>query len=366
MVPENNVVLQSTEDDAIKRMVRDVKEVSRFIFSKKYILLILGVIGGVIGFFYAKSKKPIYTATTTFVIEGDNAPSLLSQYSGLASMIGMDLGSQGEGLFQGENLLELYRSRNMVEKTLMTPIEINKQKQLLVDRYVEFNELKNDWANAKNAQELLAVNFAIPTEKMGEKVLRTRDSLLGVFTKDLLKNNLNVNKLDKKMSIVKIDVSTTDEFFSKKFNEELVNNVNEFYIKTKTKKSLNNVNILQSKVDSVRSVMNGSISSAAAAIDATPNLNPTRQALRQVPTQRSQFTAETNKAILGELVKNLELTKMALLKETPLIQQVDQPILPLEVKKKGKLVHAFLGGCIAFFLGLGFYFFSYLFKKVLV
>ncbi len=363
MGTEFNGDLRSNEEVRLKRMIHDVKEMIRFIFSKKYILILLGLAGSIAGFFYAKLKKPIYTATTTFVIEGDNAPSLLSQYAGLASMVGMDLGSQSEGLFQGENLLELYRSRNMVEKTLMTPIGYNEGKQLLVERYIEFNHLKEKWSNAKNSKDLLAVNFQALTKEMDKKSQRTRDSLLGTFTKDILKNNLDVSKLDKKMSIVKIDVSTTDEIFSKVFNEQLVNNVNEFYINTKTKKSLNNVNILQSKVDSVRNVMNGSISAAAAAFDATPNLNPTRQALRQVPTQRSQFTVEINRAVLGELVKNLELTKMSLLKETPLIQQVDQPILPLEVKKKGKLLHAIIGGCIAFFLSIGFYFFSYLFKK---
>lgn len=143
------------------------------------------------------------------------------------------------------------------------------------------------------------------------------------------------------MSIIKIDVKSENEVFAKEFNEALVMEVNEFYIQTKTKKSLDNIVILQHKTDSVRAVMNGAISSAAIIVDATPNLNLTKQAQRIVPSQRSQFSAETNKAILGQLVQNLEMSKMALMKEAPLIQKVDEPIYPLSVERIGKLKSVF-------------------------
>lgn len=362
---EKHTIDNSKSEISLKGIIYNVKEIFMYLLSKKYIIITICLIGGILGFLYAKSQKIIYTASTTFVIEGESGPSMLSQYAGLASMIGMDLGSKGEGLFQGENLLELYRSRSMIEKTLMTSVTFENKDQLLVDRYIDMNDLREEWVNHKNAKNLLKIDFKKSRDSDSSQDVRLKDSLLGVFTKDLLKNNLKVNKLDKKMSIIEVSVSSSDELFSKRFDEELVNNVNEFYINTKTKKSLNNVHILQSKVDSVRGILNGSISAGAAAIDATPNLNPTRQALRQIPTQRAQFSAETNKAILSELVKNLELTKMSLLRETPLIQRVDEPILPLEFKKKSKLIYAFVGCFAAFFLSVSCYFILYLFRKSL-
>ena len=36
-------------------------------------------------------------------------------------MMGLDVGGSG-GLFQGENILELYKSRSMIAKTLLTEI----------------------------------------------------------------------------------------------------------------------------------------------------------------------------------------------------------------------------------------------------
>ncbi|PTS96251.1 lipopolysaccharide biosynthesis protein, partial [Pedobacter sp. HMWF019] len=96
-------------------------------------------------------------------------------------------------------------------------------------------------------------------------------------------------------------------------------------------------------------------------VDATPNLNPTRQTQRTAPVQRSQFSAETNKAILSELVKNLEMSKISLRKETPLIQVIDVPIFPLQKEKFSKLKGIVLGGALAGFLTL----FILLFKKIL-
>ncbi|HVX49201.1 MAG TPA: hypothetical protein VHB48_03555, partial [Chitinophagaceae bacterium] len=52
----------------------------------------------------------------------------------------------------------------------------------------------------------------------------------------------------------------------------------------------------------------------------------------------------------GELLKNLELAKFNLLKETPVVQVLDEPILPLEKVKLGKMITgiitAFLFGFI--------------------
>src|SRR5690606_11077352 len=111
----------------------------------------------------------------------------------------------------------------------------------------------------------------------------------------------------------------------------------EFYRQTKTKKTVDNIAILEKKADSDRAVMTGAIYDAVQASDITPNINPTRQVQRVVPSQKAQFSAEANKAVLTQLQQNLELAKMALLQEQPLIQLVDQPVFPLKVNRIGKV-----------------------------
>lgn len=346
MEPTNTPYTTTSQDDEIslKELILKLREWFRYLLSKWFIILIAGIIGGALGFLYAYNKKPVYTAACTFVLEEGGASGGLGQYAGIASMVGIDLGGSGGGIFQGDNIIELYKSRSMIVKTLLSEVEIDGRKTLLIDRYIDFNELRKAWSEKP---ELKDIQFKL---EPGETFTRIQDSVMSSIVTDINKNYLNVAKPNKKLSIIKVEVKAMDELFAKYFNDEIVKNVNDFYVQTKTKKSLDNVAILQQKTDSVRAVMNGAVYTAVAVSDATPNLNPTRQVQRVVPMQRAQISVETNKAILEELVKNLELSKMSLRQETPLIQVVDQPVFPLVKEKFGKAKGIILGGIIAGFV----------------
>lgn len=334
---------------SLSELILKIREWWRYLWRKKWTIIIAGIVGGILGFGYAYIKKPVYTATTTFVLESGEKGGGLGAYAGVASMMGIDLGGGGGGIFQGDNILELYKSRTMVEKTLFSQLD-NTSNTTLIEHYIEINKLREGW---EERPELKKMTFKAldPKNNVADfKMKRLKDSIIGKIVEDIVKGSLSVAKPDKKLSIIKVDVKFGDEIFAKRFNEELVKNVNDFYVQTKTKKSLDNVTILQHKTDSVRAVMNGAIYSAAVVADATPNLNPTRQVQRAAPVQRAQFSAETNKAVLAEMVKNLEMSKIALMKEAPLIQVVDEPIYPLSKERLGKAKAVIIGGIIIGFL----------------
>lgn len=344
----------NSDEISLKQLIIQIQDLGRYFLSKRLVIILFLLAGGGLGLGYSYFKKPIYTATTTFVLEDEKGTGL-GGLAGLASIAGVDLGTGGGGIFQGENILQLYRSRTMLEQTLLSTVDFDGKKQMLVDRFIEFNELKKKW---EDKPELVNLRFSEDTATKNGLRFRTpnrlRDSILGIIVLNLNENYLSVAKPDKKVSTIQVSVTAKDELFAKAFNDELVKKVNEFYINTKTKKTLQNVRILQHKTDSVRAVMNGAIYTAVAVIDATPNLNPTRQIKRMAPSQTAQFSAETNKAILAEMVKNLEMTKMSLLKETPLIQVIDQPVFPLTRdrlgKIKGTVFGMILGGFIISFI----------------
>lgn len=328
------------DEISLKELILKIHDWWKYLLSKWLIIVAFGLLGAVLGLVYAILQKPVYTASTTFVLEDEKGSGGIGNLAGLASMAGIDVGGGG-GIFQGDNILSLYKSRTMLEQTLLTSVSIDGKPQLLVDRYIAFNHLRKKWE-----EKTALSNLKFKAHTLQTAPNRLRDSVLGEIVTDLNKNYLSVAKPDKKLSTIQVDVKAKDEVFAKAFNDALVKTVNEFYINSKTKKTLKNVQILQHKTDSVRAVMNGAIYTAVAVADATPNLNPTRQVQRVAPAQKAQFSAETNKSILAEMVKNLEMTKMALLKETPLIQVVDQPIYPLKKEKLGKLKSIVLGGIL--------------------
>lgn len=186
-----------------------------------------------------------------------------------------------------------------------------------------------------------------------ENQLRSRkeDSVLQKICLSISKS-LQIEKVDKKSDIISVQYRSGNELFAKIFVEELVNNVISYYIDYKVKKTKQNVTILQRQADSVRNLINGNIVDIAVSSDL--NVNPTRQIVR-TGIQRKQVDAQVNGALYTELVKNLELSKLSLRKETPLVQIIDSPMLPLEKKKKGRLLTGIVFGFLGCFLTLCYY-----------
>lgn len=338
------------ESNSLKDLILNIRDWIRYFLSKKYIIILFGLLGGGLGFTYAWLKKPVYTATTSFVLETGGNKGALASYAGIASAFGIDVGSGG-GLFEGENILELYRSRNMISRALLSEASFNGKKQLLIDRYIDFKKYKNKW---RKIERLKNIRFVASNVYDNDEQQLLHDSIISVIVKKINKENLYVDKIDKKLNIIEAKIQSEDELFSKVFNEVLVKNVNQFYLETKTKKQLQTILVLQEKTDSVRRLLIGSINKAASVADATPNQNLTRLSQKVVPMQSAAANVEISKEILGSLLQNLELNKIALQNEKPLIQLVDTPILPLEKKRPGKLICLILGVFLAEFIAICF------------
>jgi hypothetical protein len=335
---------QPDEEISLKELIAKFSELYHYVLSRWKSILLAGCLGALLGLGYSFIKKPVYKAEFSFVLEDEKSGGLGGALS-LASQFGLDIGGAGGGgAFAGDNLIQLMKSRTMVQQALLSPVIINGKQESLLNYYINFNHLRDDWANKP---QLSRITF--PIHANSAKFNRQQDSILTDLHKDLIKNFLSVTKFDKKLSVINVEVKSTNELFAKSFAEALVTQVSRFYVDTKTQKSAKNVAILQHQADSVRQRLNAAIGGVALANDANPNLNPTMQVLR-VPSQQRQVDVQANTAILTELVKNLELAKLALRRETPLIQVIDKPILPLEVDKVGKLKGLVLGAFLAGFL----------------
>ena len=80
----------------------------------------------------------------------------------------------------------------------------------------------------------------------------------------------------------------------------------------------------------------------------------------------AQYSRQSNTAVLTNLVVQLELAKITLRKETPLIQILDKPIFPLERIKIGKAKSAVIGGFVFGFLTIIILISQSLYKKMML
>lgn len=331
------------DEITLKELLLKVQDWISYVVSRWKIVLLAGIIGAGLGLAYSLSKKPIYTATLSFALEDEKSGSLGGAL-GLASQFGLDLGGGGGSIFTGSNLNELFKSRSMVEQTLLSPVLLNGKTISLAEMYIQNNDWRQKW---KGQSKLATIQF-LPNGKR-DYFTRVHDSILGVVYADLLGNGLSVGQRDKKIAIINIDVSSSNELFALYFIEALVKQVSDFYVATKSKKARVNMDILERQTDSIRRELNGAITGVAIANDNTFGLNPAMN-VRRAPSARRQVDVQANTAILTELVKQTELAKVTLRKETPLIQVIDSPILPLKKEKFGRLKGLVLGGFLAVFV----------------
>ena len=302
----------------LREVIRNLQDWGRFFLSQWKLLLGAGLVGAGLGAVISQVKDPVFHAETSFVLEEEGMGGI-GQMSGIANLLGVNIGGlPTNGLFQGDNIMELYRSDRMLEETLLSPFDSS---ILLVERFIQTEELEKKWSSD--------VDFAsLDFSKKLEEATVTQDSVVKEIVKLIREKQLSVIKPDRKLSIIQVSVSSKDESFAKVFNETLVTKVNAFYFETKTKKTGENLRILQGQADSVRAILNQSIGALAYAQDRIPNANPLLSSAT-VDGRLKQVDVQSSAAVFQEIVKNLEVAKINHRINSPLIQIIDAPKLPL-------------------------------------
>ena len=300
-----------------------VKSVIAYLWRFKFLIMGVGLLFALGGYFKVQMAKPSYTASLTFALEQGDATGGLGS---LASQFGLNIGgSAGSGL-GGDNLLGLMKSPAIIERVLKTQPHGSK---VLIDQYVETNpKLKARWAE----RNLLPYACCSPA----------RDSALNWIIDELLENELTVVKTDKKQSFVRVTYSGHDEVFTKNFVEVLTQEATEFYVQTKMANANKNILNLQLRVDSVRVELRKALVGAGAAQDQLFLVGSSAK----TTSIEKQMTLTTLSTLYGELVKNLELSRTLASREEPLITIIDLPRYPLrehDAAFKASLIGGFLG-----------------------
>ena len=108
------------DEVSLKELIIKGKDWFSYLWGYKWRIFIAGIIGGALGFTYAKFfTKPSYTSTVSFTMEQKNGSG--GALGGLASSLGLgDISaSSGSGMFGGENVLFLMKSNRIIHQSLI-------------------------------------------------------------------------------------------------------------------------------------------------------------------------------------------------------------------------------------------------------
>ena len=327
---------EPSDEISLAELYLKAKQAISFLWKRKLLILSLSFLGSVAGYFYAKMKTPEYAANLTFALEeADKSGGL----SGLASQFGLSMGGSAGGMFSGDNLLSLMKSRKVLEEVLLSPVEINGKPTLLIDQYISTSQgMVKKWKKK-------ALFPFVPQAPL----TFAQDSALGTVIK-VLQKTVTVAKTDKKLSIVSIGYTGHDEQFTYHFTNQLADITTAFYLETKTSKTIINLNKLARRTDSVQAALEQEMAGYASQQDQNQFVVVSAA---KVSGMKKQLKVTMLTTLYGELVKNLELQKTLAAREEPLIQIIDRPHFPLLVRKS-KLQAALVGGFLMGFLTVSF------------
>ena len=315
----------------------------KFNYLKKrwWIFLLTGLLAGTAGFIYASLQKASYKSRLTFALDDGSAGE--SSFTSLASQFGLSIGGSNN-IFQGDNIIEIMRSRRMVETILLSVDTFNNKPYRIIEYYMDVND--RDAFHKKVA----AVHF--PVNQSTGTFTYLQDSVLKLMYERVVATNLTVDKPDRKYNIFELNIKTPDEKLSHDMTIRLLQEANTFYTELKTKKASNTLAALENRIESVKSGLYGSISNRANVKDA--NVNPVFEQ-SQVPVMKEHTNIELYSTAYAEMFKNLEIARFQYLVNTPILQIIDDANYPMEKIKPKRSLYALAFCLSATFLLLVFF-----------
>jgi uncharacterized protein involved in exopolysaccharide biosynthesis len=337
----------------LKDILIKLSEYKTYLFRKKFTIIFVSGFFFMFGIVYALYSDKKYTAELTFVVEDQQqGGGALGSMTGIASQFGFDIGGSSSTTFSQNNILEFLKSRGVVEAALMQNRKVNKIEDLLIEHYLHLNKIKDLW---KADKDLSPVSFH-------GKLTQDNDSVSGGIWKNIIEDKLVVELQSDEANIINLSYTSVDDEFAKMFVETLIEQMSKMYISHQTAQSSNTLDFLSSRADSVFIELEMAEEEFAKVKDINQRIVKASGRLKELQLMRN---VEVLNTMYLEIVKNLEISKLTLLNQTPIIQIIDKPILPLQVEENSKtflgLLAAFLGG----FLSLAFFVFRKLFKDAL-
>lgn len=329
---------KNQNDKSLIDIFRNIKDTYHLLLKKWVIITICGLGGGLLGLLASFILKPTYEAKLSFALVEKSAGGGLADLASTFGLSGFLGGNQSA--FSGDNLLEIMKSKYAIEKTLLTPVEFNGKTKNLIEVYIDYNNLRKKWAG--NTKKPYLKDLSYPAGQERETFTRVQDSILFMIYEKIRKNkDLIVVRKDKRVDIVNISFFSKNEQFSKLFIENLIDQTYRFYKESKTAQNLTNIRMMEHTADSIRNLYDAAMYKGAE-ISAI-NINPAFQTA-VVPRLKQESDAKLYGTVYAEVLKNLETLKLDMARETPIMQIIDMPRLPLEKKRLGHIMGVLLGG----------------------
>jgi hypothetical protein len=324
------------------------------LIKKWWWFLITGIVFGIVGIYYTSTKKPVYESRLTFALDAGSDNGGLSGALNLAAQFGFGFGSGGS-MFDGDNIIEIIKSRRIIESVLLSSENFKGKPVTLIDYYLELSGTRKRFD-----EKPLLKNINFPVGLQSSQFTYLQDSILNSIFLEFSSDNIIADRPDKKLSIYELRVKTADEKLSKIFTDRLIESASAFYTEITSKKDRETLEILEQRVGSLKDNVGTSVDIKAAIQDANVNA---AFAAAQAQGIKQQFNMQAYGEAYKEMFKTLEMARYQYLKKIPLLQIIDKADYPMKRVKPSKIRGGLLFSVIGCILLLAVLSASLFFKK---
>ncbi|MES2590508.1 MAG: hypothetical protein V4608_01400 [Bacteroidota bacterium] len=326
-------------------VITSTKEFYAELKKRWFAVIVVICISSVLGLAVAFRSKPKYIAATTMMLESSKGGGSMTGALALASQFGLMSGGTAATINE-DKLLEIIKAETIIKTALFQQATIDGSTDILANHFIDLFGYKKLWED----NDSLKI-FRFKNSKENLSVME--NSVFKMFYGQIVQTFMKTDK--SKSGIITITTTTSSEPFSKKFNEYLVNAVTSFYIDRITEKGRVNVDIVQKRVDSISGALRDAEFTLARWKDASNQLVKAQGMINEIRLRRN---LEVNNSIYIEGIKQLELSKFALLEQTPFLQIIDQPAFPLKTTGRISPVKGIIIGFVLGVLLAGLYVFA--------
>jgi len=300
-------------------------------------ILIVSILFGLAGWFYAKQLPEYYAANILFILSSSDKQQ--SQDNLIAQQLGLgQKGSNEEGLYTVQNFLGLLVHSKMIRETLLLPYP-TENTHTFASKYMSLA--------GENERGIFTIKEPFnPINKEQISLLRS--------LAEQIRPALVVKPAEDGTSFTQFSGRFENEEFAKYFTESLLNYTLSFYVEGKTKEIKNNIKQIQERKDSLLRLLTIKSRRIANQQVQSIDLNPAYSSAMvegQIMSNEGEFLSK----LYAESVASLEVVKSELRQKTPLftiIEGAEYPLV-LEIPARMKwfwamLVLGFLIGVIYF------------------
>jgi hypothetical protein len=285
-----------------------------------YALLFM-VFGGFL-VYRALTTPATYEARLTFMVNEDEGGG---GFGGLSVLNQLGLGRGRAGRFNLDKIVELARSRKIIQQVLLAPFSDSTGTDFIGNALIREYDLATQWGESDPDME----GFQFTRDSVPAFDIRERSALLwlhAMLVGDEKNEGLSSASYDDLSSILSLTCETTNQDLSIAITRTQFERLGEFYIDQAIERQQKTFEVISEKVDSIAAVLSKTDIELAVYTDASNNLF---SRVDQVKGQRLNRELLKLAAMQGEAVKNMEYAQFMLKNARPVIQELDLPISPL-------------------------------------